>query len=267
MPAPHEITPAQLARLIGTPDAPTVLDLRIDEDFDADPHLLPGSRRHPFLALDTLEIGADERIVVLCQKGRKISQGAAALLRARGHAAEVLEGGHVAWMATGLPTIRAAALPSGHLWVTRQRPKIDRIACPWLLRRFVDPGAVFLFVPREDVTLVADRFAATSFDAEGAVFAHDGDGCTFDTMLERFGLDSEPLRHMARIVRGADTNRPDLAPEVPGLLAMSLGLSRMFRDDTAQIEAGMLLYDTLYRWARDATGEVHASAPRGGDRP
>ena len=143
------------------------------------------------------------------------------------------------------------------VWVTRARPKIDRIACPWLIRRFVDPQALFLFVPASEVPAVAERFSATPFDVEDVFWSHRGELCTFDVMVEEFGLATEPLSRLATIVRGADTARPDLAPEVAGLLAASLGLSRMFNDDLAQLDAGMTLYDAFYRWCRDATGEVH----------
>jgi hypothetical protein len=141
--------------------------------------------------------------------------------------------------------------------VTRARPKIDRIACPWLIRRFVDPEAVFLFVAASEVMAVAERFSATPFDVDGVFWSHRGDTCTFDTMLDAFGLGLEPLLHLARIVRGADTARLDLAPEAAGLLAVSLGFSRMHRDDLVQLDAAMIVYDALYRWARDATGETH----------
>ena len=143
------------------------------------------------------------------------------------------------------------------VWVTRHRPKIDRIACPWLIRRFVDPRAQFLFVAPSDVMGVAERFGATPFDIEDVFWSHRGERCTFDTMMEEFCLSSEPLNRLATIVRAADTDRQDLAPEAAGLLAASLGLSRMYRDDLAQLEAGMGLYDAYYRWARDATDETH----------
>lgn len=143
------------------------------------------------------------------------------------------------------------------VWVTRARPKIDRIACPWLIRRFVDPSAVFLFVPAAEVAAVADRFNATPFDIEAVYWSHRGELCTFDVMVEEFGLVTDPMLRLATIVRGADTSRPDLAPEVPGLLAASLGLSRMFNDDLEQLAAGMTLYDAFYRWCRDATDETH----------
>ena len=141
--------------------------------------------------------------------------------------------------------------------MTRSRPKIDRIACPWLLRRFVDPAAVFLFVSPAEVHAVAERFNGAPFDIEGVFWSHRGDGCTFDTMLDELGLRREPLERIAAIVRGADTARLDLAPEAPGLLAASLGLSRMHLDDLEQLAAGMTLYDAFYRWARDASGETH----------
>ncbi len=257
MPSPTEITATQLARLIGTPDAPALVDLRIDADFDDDPRLLPAAFRHPFTEIDSLAARlTGNRAVVYCQKGRKISQGAMALLRGHGIAVEVLMGGHFAWRDAGLPMAKAAAIP-GSRWVTRHRPKIDRIACPWLIRRFIDPSAQFLFVPPEDVLLVAEKFDATPFDIEDVPFSHRGEDCTFDTMLAEFGLSSAPLDTLARVVRTADTNRHDLAPEAAGLLAFSVGLSRMIRDDLAQLDAGMLLYDALYRWARDGQGEGH----------
>jgi hypothetical protein len=134
---------------------------------------------------------------------------------------------------------------------------VDRIACPWLIRRFVDPMAVFLFVAPSEVKMVGERFGAAPFDIEDTFWSHRGENCTFDTMIEEFGLATEPLARLATIVRGADTGRPDLAPEAPGLLAASLGLSRMHSDDLEQLDAGMLLYDALYRWCRDATEETH----------
>ena len=141
--------------------------------------------------------------------------------------------------------------------MTRQRPKIDRIACPWLIRRFVNARAQFLFVAPSEVLSAADRLGATPFDVEGVFWSHRGERCTFDTMIEEFGLETEPLTRLAEIVRGADTDRHDLAPQAAGLLSISVGLSRMYRDDLEQLEAGMLIYDALYRWSRDAVDEGH----------
>ncbi|HMJ93755.1 MAG TPA: chromate resistance protein ChrB domain-containing protein [Allosphingosinicella sp.] len=197
------------------------------------------------------------------QKGAKLSEGTAAWLRHEGVPAETLEGGAAAWAAAGLPMVPEEKLPPRDrqgrtLWVTRARPKVDRIACPWLIRRFVDRDAVFLFVPPAEVAGVAERFGAVPFDVEGAYWSHRGDLCTFDVMVEELGLSAFPaLSRLAPIVRGADTARPDLAPQAAGLLSISLGLSRMYADDLAQLDAGMIVYDALYRWCRDAVDETH----------
>jgi len=263
MPSPTEITVSQLSRLIGTPNAPVLVDICIDEDFDDDPRLIPGAFRHPFPAVAELAPDlAGKRVVVICQKGKKLSQGAAAILRDRGIAAESLAGGNFAWRDAGEPLVPADKLPARNgegrtVWVTRQRPKIDRIACPWLIRRFVDPNALFLFVAPSEVLDVAEKFEATPFDVEEVFWSHRDDRCTFDVMIDEFALVTEPLQRLATIIRAADTNRHDLAPEAAGLLAASLGLSRMYRDDLEQLEAGMQLYDAFYRWARDATDEGH----------
>lgn len=263
MASPTQITPTQLSRLIGLPTCPVIVDVCIDEDFAADPRLIPSSFRHPFTKIEELAPTLqDEKVVIVCQKGLKLSQGAAGLLRNAGINAESLVGGNFAWRDAGLPFVPAGKIPKRDskgrtVWVTRHRPKIDRIACPWLIRRFVDPSAVFLFVEPGQVENVADRFDATPFDIENVFWSHRGDKCTFDTLIEEFELKIEPLDRLATIVRGADTNRHDLAPEAAGLLAFSLGLSRMYKDDLAQLEAGLNLYDALYRWARDATDEGH----------
>ena len=263
MPPPEMISPTQLSRLIGQADAPVLIDVRIDEDRALDPRILPGSVGRHFADAPTWAAEfAGRRAVVICQRGLKLSQGAAAWLRHEGVQAESLEGGFEAWATSGLPLVRPDVLPPRDakqrtVWVTRARPKVDRIACPWLIRRFVDPSAVFLFVGPSDVESVADRFGATPFDVDGVFWSHRGDLCSFDVMLDEFGLHSKPLDRLALIVRGADTGRPELAPEAPGLLAASLGLSRMFTDDLAQLGAGMALYDAFYRWCRDATEETH----------
>lgn len=263
MPSPTEITVAQLSRLIGTPGAPVLIDVRIDEDYAADPRLIPGSVRRDFNTVAAwARQYAGTQAVVSCQKGLKLSQGVAAWLRQEGIAAETLEGGFAAWAASGQPLVRVDKLAKRDaggrtVWVTRARPKIDRIACPWLIRRFIDPAAIFLFVAPSEVTAVADRFSAIPFDIDDVFWSHRGERCTFDTMLDEFGLDLAPLRRLATIVRGADTARLDLAPEAAGLLAASLGYSRMFRDDLEQLAAAMAMYDAFYRWCRDASEETH----------
>ena len=262
MPSFLEISPEKLNRLIGTPGAPVIIDVRTDEDFALDPRLIPSSirRSHADIASWVSTVDA-ESVVVVCQRGGKLSHGVAAYLRHAGIDAESLEGGFEAW-ATGGMAVPEQKLPRRDaqgrtVWVTRARPKIDRIACPWLIRRFVDPNALFLFVPAPEVTAVGDRFGAMPFDIEDVFWSHRGDLCTFDVMVDEFGLTSEPLLRLATIVRAADTARLDLAPEAAGLLAASLGLSRMYSNDLEQLEAGMLLYDAFYRWCRDATEETH----------
>lgn len=262
MAALNEITPPQLMRLIGTSCAPTIVDVCTAPDFADDPRLIPTAIRAAHTDLPALTGRlAGQRIVVACQKGKKLSQGVAAYLRVEGISAEYLEGGLFGWRDADLPLIPASILPAhvngATLWVTRHRPKIDRIACPWLIRRFVDPAARFLFVAPNEVAEVAEKLNATPFDVENTFWSHRGETCTFDTMLSEFKLQTSALQRLATVVRAADTNRHDLAPEAAGLLAISVGLSREYKDDLQQLEAGMALYDALYRWARDGTAEGH----------
>lgn len=267
MTSPTEISINQLSRLVGLPDAPAIIDVRIDEDFALDPRLIPGSRRHRHS--DVAAWGENYRgrkVIIVCHRGKKLSQGVAALLRHEGIEAESLELGFEGWAAAGRPVFDPGKLPQRDgkgrtLWVTRARPKIDRTACPWLIRRFIDPDAVFLFASPNEVQGVSEKFGAAPFDIEGAFWSHRGERCSFDTMLTEFGLEAEALERLALIIRGADTARPELAPEAPGLLAAALGLSRMYRDDLAQLSASFGLYDALYRWCRDATEETHDWPP------
>lgn len=263
MPSNTEITVSQLSRLVGLPNAPMIVDVRTAEDYEADPRLLPATQRRDFRSVPAWAAElAGRNVVVVCQKGLKLSQGVTAWLLHEGIRAETLEGGFEAWRDAGGLLVETGRLPprdaAGRtVWVTRARPKVDRIACPWLIRRFVDPQAVFLFVAPSEVPAVADRFQATPFDIDGVFWSHRGERCTFDTMIEEFGLASGPLDRLATVIRGADTARLDLAPQAAGLLAASLGLSRMYRDDLDQLAAGLALYDAFYRWSRDATEETH----------
>lgn len=259
MSATNSISPDKLFRLVGTPNCPTIIDLRPDGD-----DLLPASQRREADGVrDWAGSLAGKKLVVSCVHGRERSAGVAAILRSEGIEAEILEGGFEAWRNAGLPVVAAAKLPQRDelgrtVWVTRSRPKVDRIACPWLIRRFVDPAAVFLFVSPSEVAGVAERFGATPFDVEGVFWSHRGERCTFDTMVEELGLGGfAALERLAVIVRGADTARPEIAPQAAGLLAASLGLSRIYSDDLEQLEAGMLIYDAFYRWCRDAVDETH----------
>lgn len=261
MPATNSISPDKLARLIGVPSAPALIDIR-EEPGD---RRVPGARPRKAAEVATWSAAlAGRRAVVIDGEGGH-SHGVAAWLRAEGVDAEALEGGHAAWAAAGLPLLDTTHLPPAGpdgrtTWVTRARPKVDRIACPWLIRRFVDPEARFLFVPPGEVSAVAHAHGADPFDVDAPEvrWSHQGERCTFDTMLEAFGLRPvAPLAHLATIVRGADTARPEIIPEAAGLLAISLGLSRLYADDLEQLDAGLLVYDALYRWCRDARGETH----------
>lgn len=263
MPSPTEITVAELNRLTGLPSAPRIVDVRSAEDFAADPRLIPGSQHRDYASVAAWSPSlAGRSVAVVCQRGAKLSQGVAAWLRHGGIPAELLAGGWEAWAASGSPVVQTGKLPGrdAHgrtVWVTRARPKIDRIACPWLIRRFIDPDAAFLFVAPTEVQGVADRFGATPFDIDDVFWSHRGETCTFDTLLTETGLDTPALKRLAAIVRGADTARLDLAPEAAGLLAVSLGFSRMYKDDLAQLEAALPIYDGFYRWSRDASAETH----------
>jgi rhodanese-related sulfurtransferase len=263
MPSPTEITVAQLSRIIGLPDAPLLIDVRAEEEFSSDPRVIPTAQHQNFGDKSRwANRYVDHPVVVYCQRGLTLSQGTAAWLRERQINAQTLKGGYEDWIASSQPLVRSEKVPTldemgRTVWVTRARPKVVRIACPWLIRRFIDPMAAFLFVAPSEVLSVADRFKATPFDIAGTFWSDRDDKCTFDVMVEEFGLASEPLMRLAEIVRGADTNRLDLTPQSGGLLAVSLGFSRMYRDDLAQLGAAMPLYDAYYRWCRDATEETH----------
>lgn len=259
MSATNSISLDKLFRLIGTPNCPVIVDVRPEAG-----QLMPAAIRRPAESVrDWGGSMAGMKVAVFCVHGQERGAGVAAILRSEGVEAETLEGGFEAWRDAGLPTIDASKLPQRDpagrtVWVTRARPKVDRIACPWLIRRFVDPEAAFLFVAPPEVAGVAERFGATPFDVDGVFWSHRGDQCSFDTMVEELGLDGfEALKRLAVIVRGADTAHPEIAPQAAGLLAASLGLSRMYADDHQQLEAGMLIYDAFYRWCRDAVDEAH----------
>ena len=146
-------------------------------------------------------------------------------------------------------------------WVTRERPKIDRVACPWLIARFLDPEPEFLFVAPDRVAKIAAETGAVPFDVPDVEFSHDGERCSFDAFVKKYDLTDPALLELAAIVRGADTARLDIAPQAAGLLAISLGLSRLFADDHAMLQHGMLVYDALYAWCEQAHGETHGWNP------
>ena len=147
-------------------------------------------------------------------------------------------------------------------WVTRERPKIDRIACPWLVARFVDPQAEFLYVPAGEVARVAAETGAVPYDVPGVEMTHVGELCSFDAFIAKYELTEPALAQLATIVRGADTSRLDLTPQSAGLYAISLGLSNICLYDHEMLDRGMLLYDALYAWCRSCQGETHHWPPK-----
>ena len=147
-------------------------------------------------------------------------------------------------------------------WVTRERPKIDRIACPWLIARFIDEEPEFLYVPPSEVLEVADKTGAVPYDIPGVEMTHVGDLCSFDAFLSKYELTDPALDQLAAIVRGADTSRLDLTPQSPGLYALSLGLSQVFPDDHEMLGHGLVMYDALFAWCKSCQGETHAWPPR-----
>jgi len=148
-------------------------------------------------------------------------------------------------------------------WITRERPKIDRIACPWLIARFIDEDPEFLYVPPGDVLKVAEQSGAIPYDIPGVKFSHVGEKCSFDAFLAEYRLEDPALHRLAEIVRGADTSRLDLTPQSPGLFAISLGLGAVFQDDHEMLRHGMVMYDALYAWCKSLRGETHTWPPAG----
>ncbi|MBA3448378.1 MAG: chromate resistance protein [Pseudaminobacter sp.] len=262
---PRKISARELADLTGTSRSPHLIDVRRESVFLNSGKRIAGAvwRDHMNTAEWLPEFADGRQIVVYCAHGHNVSELAAARLVAAGADVAVLEGGIDAYekiggvMVTGAgPGMNVAAGPS--VWVTRERPKIDRIACPWLIRRFIDPYAIFHFVAAEWVKDVAEEIGANPYDIKDVHYSHRGEECTFDTLISEFGLTDPSLLHLARIVRGADTATTDLEPEAAGLLAISLGLSATETDDLAQLEKGMIIYDALYGWCRHATAETHS---------
>jgi rhodanese-related sulfurtransferase len=263
------ITSEQLRVHVGARDCPLIYDVRRRAVFDEDDAIIPGAkwRDHRVAGEWAAEIPPGRDVVVYCVHGHNVSQVALAQLRAAGRRAVALSDGIAGYREAGGIVLKRAALApaaweTGTRWVTRERPKIDRIACPWLIKRFVDPGAAFFFVAPEFVRDTAEELRAIPYDIPDVEFSHDGDLCSFDTFLRRFGLTDPALQRLAVIVRGADTGRPELAPQAAGLLAMSLGLSAICGDDQRMLSEGLLFYDALYGWCRHAVAESHGWPPR-----
>ena len=254
----NSISPDTLYAKLGSEAAPIIIDVRRDADFAGAETLVAGAFHRSPDAVEEwrTDLPSGRQVVTYCTHGREVSQGVAAALRLMGVAANFLEGGIADWTEHGLPT-RHNIGSSPSTWVTRERPKIDRIACPWLIRRFIDPNAEFIYVPKDQVLAVARQKGGTPYDIDGVEFTHEGERCSFDTILRIYEIRDPALDHLATIVRGADTSRHDLSPQCGGLFAISLGLSANFPDDHEMLKHGMVMYDALYTWCRSLQAETH----------
>jgi rhodanese-related sulfurtransferase len=243
--------------------APLVIDVRKTPAFLAAPDMIAGAlRRDPAdVAAWAKELPSASSVVVYCVHGHEVSQGVAEALRSAGISARYLADGlEEGWKQVGGDLMRKAVNASTR-WVTRERPKIDRIACPWLIARFIDPTAEFLYVPTPNVLGTAKEKEAIPYDVPDVAFTHDGELCSFDAFLKTYHLSDPALQRLALIVRGADTARLELAPQSAGLFAISLGLSRNFADDHAMLKHGVVMYDALYAWCKDGQDETHTWNP------
>ena len=259
------------SRLIGTPASSLFVDVRKAEDFAASDYFIPGAIRWDYDANqpEPPEIKGTANAVAYCVKGLHVGITGAEKLSFQNINATFLEGGLRQWLETDAPRVKkrpdlGVTGESVSRWVTRARPKIDRIACPWLVRRFIDPRAEFFYVPTSEVFAFAEANHAVAYDIPGAPIEHAGPLCSFDNFLRAFELTSPALERMAAIVRGADTDALSLAPQSAGLLAISLGFSKNIADDHAMLDAMMPVYDALYRWvldAIDASDEKHNWKP------
>jgi rhodanese-related sulfurtransferase len=252
------ISVANLSRILSGESAPLLIDVRRREAFLKDTRTIAGALRRDPEQVSTWgrELPSAGKVVVFCVHGHAVSQGAAKALNEQGREAVFLEGGLEEWVEHGGGTDAKPAAAATR-WVTRERPKIDRIACPWLISRFVDKDAEFLYVPTSEVRSAARTRDAIPYDIPDVPFSHDGELCTFDAFVKHYPA----LAQLAVIVRGADTGKLDLAPQASGLAAISLGLSRNFADDHEMLKHGMVVYDALYRWCKEGQDELHTWNP------
>ena len=258
-----------LRAIQGSAAQPFVVDVRRAEAFTGDTHIIAGATwRDPFLVADWVKFLPRHRaVVVYCVHGHEISKNVASALCNAGVDATYLAGGIEAWREAGGALCKKSSsltIPSPanapSVWVTRERPKIDRIACPWLVRRFIDPLAEFVYVPAGDVLSFSKMNNAIAYDVPEVQFTHRGergDLCSFDALIADFDLHDVALAGLARIVRGADTGNLGLTPQSHGLLAVSLGLSALYQDDQEMLKYGMVIYDALYAWLKTAQSEIH----------
>jgi rhodanese-related sulfurtransferase len=251
------ISPDEIYAGLGAAAAPLLIDVRRPAAFAAAPTIIASAFHRPPDEIERwrADLPCERAVVVYCVHGHEVSQGAAAALRAGGIDARYLEDSIEGWIARKLPTRRKVGATGK--WITRERPKIDRIACPWLISRFIDPAAQFIYAPAQHVLAMARAIGATPYDVDGVEFTREGERCSFDTILRIYEIREPALDRLATIVRGADTSRHDLSSQYAGLLAISLGLSANFQDDHAMLAHGMVVYDALHTWCRSVHGETH----------
>lgn len=255
---------------LGLKDGPRLLDARSNEDLERVPRMIPGAMRFDAQrAAASAHHFPPQRPLALYSSRSHDLDAAAQALATRGLRVSIIEGGIEQWLGENRPTIRVRpelGVPGASQWVTRERPKIDRVACPWLVRRFIDPLATFFYVPATQVRAEAAALEAQPYDIPDVTFSHRGPRCSFDAFLDEFDLHDPIVNELARIVRAADTGKLDESREAPGLLAISLGLSAAITDDQLLLEQGMAVYDSLYTWCKAARDETHSwpqkAAPR-----
>ena len=260
---PSAISAFQLRSEISGKNPPIVIDVRRRPTFlEADGMISGALRRDPEqVRAWAKSLPRASAVVVYCIHGHEVSQGAATALTEFGIAARYLEGGFEGWRAAE-GALDHKPRNASTRWVTRESPKIDRIACPWLIARFMDADAEFIYVPPKEVLSAAKKKDAVPYDIPDVHFSHDGELCSFDAFLKHYRLRDPALGELAVIVRGADTARLDLAPQAAGLAAVSLGLSRNFQDDHEMLKHGMVMYDALYTWCKEGKEEVHTWNPQ-----
>jgi rhodanese-related sulfurtransferase len=252
---------------LALPDSPAIIDVRDEPERARESRFIPGSLRavRDDLARCARAL-ARGRPVVICSMDGRADEDALAALVALGHPAFALEGGLEGWLRAGFAAVRSRPdlrAPGGSRWITRERPKIDRLACPWLVRRFIDPDAAFFYTPPHQVRAEAQALQAEPYDIADVAFSHRGPRCSFDAFLDEFELHDPVVDRLADIVRAADTGELAQSREAPGLLAISLGLSANVADDIVLLEQAMPVYDALYAWCKKASSETHSWPQQG----
>ncbi len=258
------ISPLELLKLRGDTDPPLLIDVRREQAFRAATDMAEGAlRRDPDAIEDWIpELPQNARIAVYCVHGHEVSRNAAQTLRKHGFTARFVDGGIEEGLRAAGHALMTKPGNGPTRWITRERPKVDRIACPWLIKRFIDPDAEFLYVPSAEVKSAAKDQHAVPYDIPDVAFSHDGPRCSFDAFMHTYRFTDPALLQLADIVRGADTGHPEIAPQSAGLMALSRGLSRLIPNDHDQLQQGMIMYDALYLWCKEGRDEQHTWNPQ-----